>query len=123
MNAEIVPRRARKIDVIKFRGPLDVGEGQSAIGIGNTDDLIEPRDSIANVPRIGKRLFTLRRKGINAVRQVALRRQHAMFLVRLPGRLHRISLSFLAVELVIPDRSSAQAFFKNCHQNLREVAF
>jgi hypothetical protein len=35
MNAAIVPRRLRKIDVIVFRSLLDVGEGQGTIGTGN----------------------------------------------------------------------------------------
>ena len=60
MNAEIAPRRLRKLDVIVFRSLLDVGEGQSTIGIGNADDLIEPRDGIANVLSIGQPSGSLR---------------------------------------------------------------
>ena len=59
-------------------------------------DLIESSDGIANVSRVGQRLFPVVRKGKDAVGQVAFRRKLPMFLVRRPGRLHwELPVSFL----------------------------
>src|ERR1700722_14667633 len=88
MNANFPPRRPRKRDIIVLCGLLDVRERQCTICIRDVDDLIEPGDSIAHVLRIGQRLLPLLRKGINRVRQVALRRKLPMFLVRFPSRTH-----------------------------------
>jgi len=65
MDAKFPPRRLRKLDVIVLCSLLDVREGQRTIRIGDVNDLIEPCDSIAHVLRIGQRLFSLVRKGIN----------------------------------------------------------
>jgi hypothetical protein len=53
VNAELVPIRLRKIDIVVLCSLLDVREGQSSIGIGDADDLIEPRHRIAHVLCIG----------------------------------------------------------------------
>src|SRR6266700_3644661 len=42
MSAELMPIGLGKIDVIMFRGFLDILERQSAIGVGRIDDLVEP---------------------------------------------------------------------------------
>ena len=88
MDAELLPGRLRKLDVIVFRSLLNVLEGQSPIFVGDACDLIEAGDGIAYVPRIGQRLFAVFRKRKNGVRQFALRSQPPMFLVRDPGCLH-----------------------------------
>ena len=93
MNAEVVPRCFREVNVVVVRSFLNVREPQSAVGIGDIDDLIEPSDGVTHVPFIGQRLFPLFRKGKNAVRQVALLRKPSVFLVRHPGRSHRELLS------------------------------
>jgi hypothetical protein len=46
MNAQFVPRRFREVYVVVACSFLDVGERQSAIGIGDVDDLIETRNRI-----------------------------------------------------------------------------
>ena len=54
MGAELVPRRLRKVDIIVFCCLLDVREGQSTIGIGDVDDLIEPRDGVTHMLCVGQ---------------------------------------------------------------------
>jgi hypothetical protein len=85
MNAQLVPRRFREVYVVVACTFLDVGECQSAICIGNVDDLVETRDRITDMLCVGQWLFTLLRKCVDAVGQVALRRQPPMFLVRPPS--------------------------------------
>jgi hypothetical protein len=65
---------------------LDVRKRQSAIGIGDVDDLIEPCDGVTHVLCIGQRFLTLLAKGVDSVWQVALHRKPPVFLVRLPRR-------------------------------------
>ena len=65
MNANLSPRRLRKLHIIVPRGRLDVRERQVSISIGDVYNLTEPRDSVAYVLGIGQRLFPLVRKGIN----------------------------------------------------------
>ena len=91
MNAQFVPRRFREVHVVVACSFLDVGEGQSAICIGNVNDLIESRDRITDMLCVGQWLFTLLRKCVDAVGQVALRRQPSMFLVRFPCCFRHVS--------------------------------
>src|SRR5580692_13089556 len=91
MNAQFVPGRFREVDVVVACSFLDVGESQSAIGIGDVDDLIETRDRITDMLCVGQRFFTLLRKCVDAVGQVALRRQPSMFLVRFPSCFRHVS--------------------------------
>lgn len=74
MDAELVPRRLRKLDVIVFCGFLDIGESQRTIRVRDVGNLIEPRHGIANVTGIGERLFSLLWKCIDAIGQIALLR-------------------------------------------------
>ena len=67
MNAQFVPRRFREVHVVVARSFLDVGEGQSAIGIGDVDDLIETRDRITDMLCVGQWFFPLLRKCVDAV--------------------------------------------------------
>ena len=82
VGAEIAPRRLGKVDVVVFRRLFDIGEGQGPVGVGDAGDLIEPRHRVANVLGVGQRLLALLRKGVDGIRQVALRGELAMFLVR-----------------------------------------
>src|SRR5580698_1333345 len=77
------------LDIIMFGRLLDVGEGQGSILVGDVFDLIESRDGVANVLRVGHRLFALARKREHSVGQVAFGCQFPILLMRLPGRLHR----------------------------------
>lgn len=52
---------------------LDVRERKLAVGLGHVGHLVEPRDRVSHVPSIRQRFLPLFRKGIDAVRQVALR--------------------------------------------------
>ena len=58
MNAQFVPRRFREVHVVVACSFLDVGEGQSAIGIGDVNDLIETRDRITDMLCVGEWFFT-----------------------------------------------------------------
>src|ERR1700684_1328896 len=68
---------------------LDVGEGQGPIVVGDIFDLIEPRNGVTNMLRVGHRLFALARKCKDRVGPAAFGRQLPVLLMRLPGRLHR----------------------------------
>ena len=58
---------------------------QSTVGIGDVDDLIESRDRVTHMLCVGQWFFTLLRKRVDAVWQVALRREPSVFLVRFPS--------------------------------------
>ena len=88
MNAHVVCGRFAELDVVVLRRFTNVGEGQIALGFGGAFDLVQARDRVTHVTRIGQRLFTLLRKSVDAIRKIALRRQPAMFLVRLPSSSH-----------------------------------
>jgi hypothetical protein len=77
-----------KVDVIVTCSLFAVRERQSAIGIGDVGDLIEPCDGVTYMPCIGQRFFTLLRKGEDSVGQVASHRKPPVFLVRFPSRFH-----------------------------------
>ena len=94
MNAQFVPRRFREVHVVVACSFLDVGERQGSIGIGNVDDLIETSDRITDMLCVGQWFFTLARKCVDAVGQVALRHQPAMFLVRFPSCFRHVSTVF-----------------------------
>src|SRR5580658_11118037 len=90
MSAQVMPRRFREVDVVVVGGFLDVRERQSTVGIGDADDLIEPRDRVTHMLCVGQWFFTLLRKRVDAVGQVALRREPSVFLVRFPGRFRHV---------------------------------
>jgi hypothetical protein len=50
-----------------LRSFFDIGERELALGVRYPSDLIEARERIPNVLRVGERLFALFRKGVNAV--------------------------------------------------------
>ena len=77
MDAQVVPRGFRQVDVVVVCSSLDVRKRQSTVGIGDIDDLSEPRDRVTHMLRVGQWLFTLLRK--RAVGQVALRRRRPCF--------------------------------------------
>src|SRR5208282_3477454 len=64
---------------------FDVRERQSTVGIGDIDNLIEPRDRVTHVLCVGQWFFALLRKRVDAVWQVTLRREQPVFLVRFPS--------------------------------------
>src|ERR1700690_1183394 len=68
---------------------LDVGESQGPIVIGHVRDLVESRDGVTNMLRVGHRLFALARKREHSVGEVAFGRQFPVLLMRLSGFLHR----------------------------------
>jgi hypothetical protein len=72
---------------------LDVGERQFAILVRNTGRLIETRNGVSDVARVGHRLFTLFGEGEDAVRQVATFGQLSVLFVGFPGRFHRFDLA------------------------------
>src|SRR5208282_2724072 len=59
MNAQVVPRRFREVDVVVVCRFLDVRERQSTVGIGDVDDLIETRDRVMHMLCVGPWLFAL----------------------------------------------------------------
>ena len=50
-----------------LRSFLDVRERQSAIGIGDVDDLVEPRDRVTHMLRVGQWFLALLRIRVDAV--------------------------------------------------------
>jgi hypothetical protein len=74
MNAEILPRRFGEVDAVVLRCLLDVCKCKRAVGFRNADHLIEPSNRVAYVASIGKGLFSLFRKRVDAVGQIALPR-------------------------------------------------
>ena len=59
MNAQFVPRRFHEVHVVVACSFLDVGERQSAIGIGDVDDLIETRDRVTDMLCVGQWFFSV----------------------------------------------------------------
>ena len=88
MHAEILPRSLGHLDPVVARRALDVREGELAVGILDADDLIEARDRVADMTRVGQRLFALFRKREDAIGQIALPRQPSVPFVRFPSRSH-----------------------------------
>jgi hypothetical protein len=88
MLAQILPGPFSDIDAVVPRSLLDVGERLRALGVGDALDLVEARDCVADVARIGERFLALFGKRIDAIRQIALLREPAAFFVRLPSGLH-----------------------------------
>src|SRR5580700_1608293 len=80
--------RFRHIDLIMLRGLLYICERELAFGGRHADDLIEARDGISNVRRIGHWFFTLLWIREHAIGKVGALRQVSMLRVRFPGRSH-----------------------------------
>jgi len=118
MNAQFVPRRFREVHVVVACSFLDVGEGQSAISIGDVDDLIESRDRITDMLGVDQWLFALLRKCVDAVGQVAVRRQPPMFLVRLPSCFRHIT-TILSPNTWIEGKRCGRARFSKRHSSDR----
>src|SRR5512141_1402988 len=72
-------------------GRLDIGEGEIAVCVRHALHLIETGERIAHMARVGQRLFLLLREGIDAIWQIAPRRQIAVLGIRLPGGLHGLN--------------------------------
>jgi hypothetical protein len=66
-------------------GLLDVRESQRAVGIGDVDNLIEPRNGVAHMLCVGEWFFPLFRKRVDAVGQITLRGQRSVFFVGFPS--------------------------------------
>src|ERR1035437_5274672 len=84
--AYLVPVFFREPDTVVLGGFLDVGERDVAFFVRDRADLIEARDRVPDVRRVGQRLFALLRERVDAVGQVAALGELAVFLVGLPGR-------------------------------------
>src|SRR5271155_398863 len=67
MNAQVVPRRFREVDVVVLCSFLDVCERQRTVGIGDVDDLIEPCDRITHMFGVGQWFFALLGKRVDTV--------------------------------------------------------
>ena len=85
MNAELMPVRLGKPDIVVLRSLLDIRESERSIGLGDIDDLIESGRSVAHVQCVGEGLLALIGKGKDAVRQVAACCEPSVLLVRFPG--------------------------------------
>ncbi len=92
MNADVLGGVFAEFDAVVFGGFTNVRECDVAFGSGYTFNLIEPRNRIANVLRIGERLFTLFWERVDAIRKIALTRQDSGFVVRFPCRFHNAVL-------------------------------
>src|SRR5580698_158764 len=90
MNAQIAPRRFRELDAVVVCGFLDVRECQRTIGIGYVYHLIEPRDRVTYMLRVGQWLFALLRKRVDTVWQVTLHRKPSVFPMRFPSRFRHV---------------------------------
>jgi hypothetical protein len=88
MLAQILPGPFSDIDAVVPRSFLDVRERLRALGVGDALDLVEARDCVADVARIGERFLALFGKRVDAIRQIALLREPAALFVRLPSGLH-----------------------------------
>ena len=85
MDAELVPVGFGEVDVVVLRGLFDVGEGESAIGFGDVEDLIEASDGVADVLCVGQGFFALVGEGEDGVGEIAAGGEVAVFFVGLPG--------------------------------------
>src|SRR5579863_7694119 len=96
MYAKLVPVLLAKLDSVVLRGLLDVGERELAIGVRRVGHLVEARDGVTHVPRIGHRFLTLFRKGVDAGGQIAAHGQPAVLFVGLPSCSHEDFLTRLS---------------------------
>ena len=67
VDAEFVPVGFGEVDAVVFRGFFDVGEGESAIGLGDVEDLIEARHGVAHMVSVGEGFFALLWKCVDGV--------------------------------------------------------
>ena len=95
--AKFLPVFLRHIDTVMFGRLLDIGEGELAVLVRDADSLIETRNGVPNVARVGQRLFALLWKGENAVGKIAPLSEFPMLLVWFPGCTHScVSICFNA---------------------------
>src|SRR5689334_16475775 len=97
--AELVPVRLREVDAVMLGRLLDVGEGELAVLVRHADGLVEARNRVAHMARVGQGLLALLGKGEHALGQVAPLGEIAMLLMGFPGGMHRRLLGFLARSL------------------------
>src|SRR5262249_46948905 len=99
VTAEFLPVFLRHIDAVIFGRLLDIGEGELAILVRDAASLIETRNRVSDMARVGQRLFALLRKGKHAVGKIASLSEILMLLVRFPGSFYAVTapnpLSFL----------------------------
>src|SRR5919199_3331429 len=86
LPAEVAPIFLLDVNAVVLRRLLDVGEGEVAIFVGDTLDLVEAGQGILDVSSVRQRLFALLGERVGAVGQLlpVLARELAMFSVRLP---------------------------------------
>src|SRR5271154_1943021 len=108
---------------------LDVRERQSTVGIGDVNDLIKPRHRVTHVFCVCQWFLTLLRKRVDAVWQVALRREQPVFLMRLPSCFrhvfvhpflntwHDYKRNAVAVAKPLKSRSRARRCILTCPQS------
>src|SRR5262249_37328496 len=87
--AEFLPVFFCHVDAVIFGRLLNIGEGELAILVRDADSLIETRNRVPDMARVGQRLFALLRKGKHAVGKIASLSEIPMLLVRFPGCMHR----------------------------------
>src|SRR2546423_12640697 len=86
LPAEVVPVFLLDVDAEGLRRLLDDGEGEVAIFVGDTLDLVEAGQGVLDVGSVRQRLLALLGERVRAVRQLLpdLGRELAMRRVRLP---------------------------------------
>ena len=87
--AEFLPVFFCHVDAVIFGRLLNIGEGELAILVRDADSLIETRNRVPDMARVGQRLFALLRKGKHAVGKIASLSEIPMLLVRFLGCMHR----------------------------------
>src|SRR5579859_7160038 len=87
--AEIAPTALGDLDAVVLGGFSDVGEGELPVRFRDVLDLVEARQGVADVRRVGQRFFALLGKGVHAIGQrfTVGGTQLAMLAVWFPRRL------------------------------------
>src|SRR6266567_4395065 len=67
--AQVLPAALFDVDAVVLGRLLDVGKGELALRIRDVLDLVEARQRVAYVRRVGQRLFTLLGEGVHVVWQ------------------------------------------------------
>jgi len=68
-GTEMMPRRFGDVYTVVLRRLLDISEGQVALGVRYTLDLIEASQRVLDVSGVRERLFALFRESVHAIRQ------------------------------------------------------
>jgi hypothetical protein len=66
--SQLLPARFRHLDAVMPGSRFDIREGEFSVAIGSVANLVEAREGVSHVPRVGERFLTLTWKRICRVR-------------------------------------------------------